>query len=185
MISHLAIKSTKIMITSEYKWSIKVKVITTFAIVVLLGFCIFILHIDDVNPSLSSVMTPSVKSAIISIYILIVFIGYIFSPHKLTIDNEALTCYTRINRVRVPLSEILHVKKLDPDMLRGPMFIRFWGSNGFCGYYGTFRNRRIGQYTIYATEHKNLVMVVTRTKKYIFNLNLEESQLRELFAKGE
>ncbi len=172
------------MITSEYKWSTKVKVITTFTIAVFLGFCIFILCLDANSPS-SNIMPLSIKLAIISIYILLVFIGYIFSPHKLTIDNEALTLYTRINRVKVPLSEILSVKKIDSDMLRGPVFIRFWGSNGCFGYYGACKNRRIGQYTIYATEHKNLVMVVTHTKKYIFNLNLEESQLRELFAKGK
>lgn len=50
---------------------------------------------------------------------------------------------------------------------------------------GRFRNKKLGNYTMYITERKNLILVTTQTKKYVFNLNLSQGEFNELFTKSK
>lgn len=65
--------------------------------------------------------------------------------------------------VVIPLRSIREVRELP----RQVFFTRVGGSGGFLGFYGEFRNRDLGQVTMYATRSSDRVLLATDGRSYV------------------
>ncbi|WP_300681723.1 PH domain-containing protein [uncultured Rikenella sp.] len=93
-------------------------------------------------------------------------------PIRLKADGEKVTVSRLFGALEIPLSEVISVGPISKSDIDGS--IRTFGSGGFFGYLGRFRNKTLGRYTMYATELKHLVLVRTRQKKYLFSCTRPE-----------
>lgn len=83
---------------------------------------------------------------------------WIWSPTSILVDDEFITIHKRIGRKRIPLFEIQSVTAFVPDVERG---FRLCGSGGFAGYYGWYRDSRIGRYFGYYGNRHEYFLVLT------------------------
>jgi hypothetical protein len=69
--------------------------------------------------------------------------------------------------VIIKKSDITSIQSVEGKVIRRSG--RLAGSNGGFGYWGKYRHRSIGSYTLYATNLDKLVLIETDKKKYIIN----------------
>ena len=107
--------------------------------------------------------------------LIVVPLGWIIclTPLSLTIDAQGVVLKRVVGSLKIPASEIVEMRKVSPEEFKGA--IRIAGSGGFCGLIGRFRNSRLGNFTLNITEQRNLIMVRTAKKKYIFNGRLSDN----------
>lgn len=109
----------------------------------------------------------------------ILFGAWLFSPTSYTIDGMHLRINRPVGPVRIHRAEIVDVRPLDADELRG--LIRTFGSGGLFGYYGKFYNGTLGHMTFYATRRDNRILVRTgKGKTYVLTPEDVEGFMRAL-----
>jgi hypothetical protein len=101
------------------------------------------------------------------VVLMIVFLGYAYSPRGYTISGQALVVKRLIGDIRIPLLGVREIRRASKDDFRG--CIRLWGSGGFFGYYGLFRTSKLGKSTWYITNRRNTVVLITETKTALFS----------------
>ncbi len=163
------------MVISKNHWSWEVKIVSTLALVTIIGASLLVIFVDG-GTMITKLILPL-------LFLLVIVFSLYWAPRSLSIDQEKLTCHTLGSRIEIPLSSILFVSQIEPKDIRTSM--RLFGSGGMFGYMGRFRTRKLGNYTMYITERRNLILVTTQTKKYVFNLNLSQEQFNKLFAKSK
>lgn len=163
------------MVISKNHWSWEVKIVSTLALVTIIGAALLVIFVES-GPMIAKLILPLIflSTIVFSLY---------WAPRSLAIDQEKLTCHTFGSRIEIPLSSILFISQIEPKDIRTSM--RLFGSGGMFGYMGRFRNIKLGNYTMYITERKSLILVTTQTKKYVFNLNLSQAEFNELFTKSK
>ncbi len=85
------------------------------------------------------------------------------APTGYTLDDNAVHIERRCGAVTLPLSAIREVRELPPQVT----FMRIGGSGGWYGYYGEFKNRELGQVTMYATRSDGMVLLATDGRNYV------------------
>ena len=88
-------------------------------------------------------------------------------PRYLVIDDKSIVITHPIGQTVILKSDIIEVRAADRFELQGS--IRLFGSGGFFGWFGTFRNSKLGVYRIYCGQLENLYLVKTLTRKYIIS----------------
>ena len=101
---------------------------------------------------------------IISITILVLLS---FMPIRLKANEKEIELCRMLSSLKIPLSEVVEITPITPSYIDGS--IKTFGSDGVFGYIGNFKNKRLGKYTMYVTELKNLVLVRTTDKTYVFS----------------
>lgn len=147
--------------TWKNRWSrdvTVVTVITAISIVVIVPLCLW---------NLSAAIKWIIGALIV---VPLVWIACL-TPLSLTVSDSGVVLKRVVGRLRIPAGEIVEMRRVSPEELKGT--IRVAGSGGFCGSIGRFRNRRLGNFVLNITEQRNLVMVRTAKKKYIFNGRLD------------
>lgn len=139
---------------SHSHWSLEVKIIT-FSVIATFGAIIYFTFEEYIY------------SLIWILLILSAVFAACYTPRYVKIDNEAVTIKKLYGKVLIPLAGITAVESVSSDMIRGS--IRNFGSGGFFGYLGNFRNTHLGTYTIYATDRKQLVLIITEKKKFVIS----------------
>lgn len=87
---------------------------------------------------------------------------YLFRTLKYTITDNQLIIHRPIGMVGIDLADITEVKIIDIGSL--PITVRIFGSGGFFGFYGSFYNSELGNFTMYATKRSNRVLINTRSR---------------------
>ncbi len=136
------------------KETVTVTVITTIAILIIMPLCLW--------------FAPAALKLIIGALI-VVPLAWIacLTPRSLTMTDAGVELRRVVGRLKIPADEIIRMREVSPEEFKGA--IRIAGSGGFCGYIGKFRNKRLGNFTLNITDQRNLIMVETKKKKYIFN----------------
>ena len=88
-------------------------------------------------------------------------------PRYLLLDDKSIVITHPIGQSVILKSDIIEVRAVERSELRGS--IRLFGSGGFFGWFGIFRNSKLGVYRIYCGQLENLYLVKTLTKKYIIS----------------
>ena len=88
-------------------------------------------------------------------------------PIRLKANDEKVTVRRLFGSLEIPLNEVIETRRIFKSDINGS--IRTFGSGGLFGYLGRFKNDRLGNYTMYATELNNLILVRTSNKKYVFS----------------
>ena len=91
--------------------------------------------------------------ALACLSLLVMFLGYAYSPRAYGFDGRAISVKRLAGSVRIPLDEVRAARKATPDDFRG--CIRLWGSGGLFGYYGLFSTSKLGRSTWYVTNRSN------------------------------
>lgn len=91
-----------------------------------------------------------------------------YSPQRLEVSASQITILRRYDSVTIPRSVILSIEPLSSKDMRWTMSMG--GCGGLYGYFGTFSNRRLGGFTMYATAMDNLYLITTADgKKWVIN----------------
>lgn len=86
------------------------------------------------------------SSWILFAILIVLFIStLIFAPISVTVDDNALIVNRCLTGKRIPISEIKSIELCQPTMGA----LRVFGSGGWFGYWGKFRERDLGLYTAY------------------------------------
>ena len=88
-------------------------------------------------------------------------------PRYLIIQNGLLIITHPIGRTVIEKSQVVKIEAIERSDLRGSL--RLFGSDGFFGWFGIFRNSKFGTYRLYCGQLENLYLVKTTTKKYIIS----------------
>lgn len=82
-----------------------------------------------------------------------------YAPQRLEISQEAITVLRRFDSVTIVRSTVLEIVPLGAaDM---SWTLSMGGCGGLFGYFGSFRNRRLGAFAMYATTMDNLFLIRT------------------------
>lgn len=100
-----------------------------------------------------------------SLSLLVIFLGYAYSPRGYRLEGRALLVARLAGTVRIALDGIREVRRATPEDYSGS--IRLWGSGGLFGYYGLFRTAKLGKSTWYMTNRSRGVVVTTAAKTVI------------------
>ncbi len=98
----------------------------------------------------------------VPLLLLVMGLGYGFSPRGYEISSGAVTVRRLLGNVRIPLDGVRAVRRATADDLHGAM--RLMGSGGLFGYYGLFRTSKLGKCTWYVTDRSRMVVLITDAK---------------------
>lgn len=152
------------LLTYNYRWNTEVVIITVVGLSIVFG-CLILLFI---NESVSVYL----KWILGIVIILPILYAATWIPISLSINKEKMVLKQLLGHITIPLDDIVRIQKIDKAVLYKS--IRTFGSGGAFGYLGNFWNKTLGKYTMYITDRKNLLLVKTHHKVYIFNCNKPE-----------
>ena len=102
-----------------------------------------------------------------TLFILLAIWVLLTMPRYLVIDDKSIVITHPIGQTVILKSDIVEVRAVERSELRGSL--RLFGSGGFFGWFGIFRNSKLGVYRIYCGQLENLYLVKTLTRKYIIS----------------
>ncbi len=82
----------------------------------------------------------------------------LYAPLSYEVSHDTLRIRRIAPDVRVPVRDVASVEGPDADLMLGSL--RLFGSGGLYGFFGLFRNKRLGTYHAYATRRDTLVRCV-------------------------
>lgn len=152
-------KNSRISFTCP--WSLGVTVITTIIIIILVASTYFI-WTDDFPSSMLWL-----KYTLIVVFIATIIGGLGYMPIRLIIENDKITLHRLFGAINIPIKDIIEIKAIENS--ETAFSIRIFGSGGLFGYLGKFKNKKLGYYTMYATDINELILIRTDRKTYVFS----------------
>lgn len=131
-------------------WATVVRVVTVVVIALLAGVTVFGLSaLPTSTPRIAAGLLICLPLAILLGTLPFIVRGYVLRRDELLIERLGWANH-------VPLKQVVTVVA-DPDAIRGS--IRLCGSGGLFGFFGWFRNGRLGVYRAYGTDSKRCVVM--------------------------
>lgn len=101
-----------------------------------------------------------IQSSVLLLFVVTILGSYLYAPRYYKVENNALMIARPISYKVIQLNDIADIRGLDgPETAGG---IRTFGVGGLFGYYGKFYAPRIGNFTMYATQRRNHVLIKTK-----------------------
>lgn len=97
----------------------------------------------------------------------VIVVTWLHSPRTLMIDRNTLTIGRKVQPVVISLGDIRRVDRIESKIVRRSM--RTMGNGGMWAYTGSHYHSKIGNYQLFATEMRNLLLVETDKKKYVIS----------------
>lgn len=133
-------------------WDRTVRLVTGVVLAVLVGVGVML------YVTFRSVEASDLGLAALELLLLgILLASYLLAPRGYRIEGGALLIRRPIGPVRIPIGRIRRVEKLPPEAIKGA--VRTFGNGGLFGFYGRFRNKRLGSFRMYVTDRSRLVLV--------------------------
>ncbi len=148
-------------ISVPFHWSGGVWTITIVSLVILAGSGFFITALKWPTAMLW------LKYLLMAVFFITVIVGVGYTPMRLKANDETITVRRLFGSLEIPLNKVTGVSRISKSDIDGS--IRTFGSGGVFGYLGRFQNDRFGNYTMYATDLNNLILIRTDNKKYVFS----------------
>ena len=142
-------------------WSMGVTAITAITIIILVASTYFI-WTDDFPSSMLWL-----KYTLIVVFIATIIGGLGYMPIRLTIGNDKIILHRLFGAINIPIKDIIAIKAIPNS--ETAFSIRIFGSGGLFGYLGKFKNKKLGYYTMYATDINELILIRTARKTYVFS----------------
>ena len=102
-----------------------------------------------------------------TLFILLAIWVLLTMPRHLLIDDKSIVITHPIGQSVILKSDIVEVRAVERSELRGSL--RLFGSGGFFGWFGVFRNSKFGVYRLYCGQLENLYLIKTLTRNYIIS----------------
>ena len=113
------------------------------------------------SAGMTAVIVTYIIYALLAVWVLLTM------PRYLIIQNGLLIITHPIGRTVIEKSQVVKIEAIERSDLRGSL--RLFGSGGFFGWFGIFRNSKFGVYRIYCGQLENLYHIKTLTKSYIIS----------------
>lgn len=113
------------------------------------------------SAGMTAVIVTYIIFGIVAVWVLLTM------PRYLIIQNGLLIITHPIGRTVIEKSQVVKIEAIERSDLRGSL--RLFGSGGFFGWFGIFRNSKFGVYRIYCGQLENLYHIKTLTKSYIIS----------------
>ena len=97
-----------------------------------------------------------------------------YAPQRLEISEECLTILRRRDSITILHSTILEIAPLTKQDMAWT--ITMGGCGGLFGYFGSYKNRKLGSFRMYATSRENLFVIRTADGRQIV-INCAEPEL--------
>ena len=147
-----------------FEWSYDTIVITIITAIIIIGSLLYLYkEFIDTDSRLKKI--GAVAIAIFLTSAEIYFTG--MTPLYVEYNQTEICIKHIIGRDVIPYSEIISIKSIEPQTISNST--RQIASGGAGGYVGLFHNQTLGRYYMYATAQRDLVLIVTQEKKYVFN----------------
>lgn len=131
-------------------WSLAVKIVTVVVLALLLGVSLVGLTAMPANtPAIACVALVVLPLAIVAGTLPFIVRGYVLRDGALLIERLGWCNH-------VPLNTVVSAT-IDSEAIRGS--IRLCGSGGLFGFFGWFRNRKLGLYRAYGTDPARCVVL--------------------------
>lgn len=141
----------------RFHWSLEVILITVVLTILFIGLLIPMLKSDAPSQILKYSLALLLAAPIIS--------GLFIAPLSIRIDHEKIQIRKPLASVEIPIEHVVSIKKVNFNEISDA--IRTFGSGGYFGFVGYFRNKRYGKFLMYSTERKNLILIRTHDKTYV------------------
>lgn len=150
-----------------FHWSVSVIMLTFVTLSIIVGSVVFLIYINK-NSNYNNL----INIMLIVPFVLTIMLGVLFMPYSLNVNEENVKIVKLSGPLRLRMSDIQHVAALTSNDISGA--IRTFGSGGFFGYIGYFKNDKIGNFIMFATEMKNLVIIKTNNKTYVVSCSCRD-----------
>lgn len=151
-------------------WETRVKIITAFVIILLVGVSIAPLLIKTDLPAIATLLSVLVPSGILLISGLFAVRGYSLTDKAVIVHHPLWT--------RSFLLEDLQEAYSDPFAMQGSL--RLFGIGGLFGFIGYFQNRELGRYQAYVTDMQRNVILKFKQGIIVISPHNPGSFLKEL-----
>lgn len=101
------------------------------------------------------------------IFVPLMVVTWLHSPQTLMIDRNTLTIGRRMKPVTISLSDIRRVERVESKVVRRAM--RKMGNGGLWAYTGRYYHSSVGNYQLFATELRDLLLIETDKQKYVIS----------------
>lgn len=101
------------------------------------------------------------------IFVPLMVVTWLQAPQTLMIDRNTLTIGRRVQPVVISLSDIRRVERVESKVVRRSM--RTMGNGGMWAYTGRYYHSSVGNYQLYATELRELLLIETDQRKYVIS----------------
>ena len=159
------------LFSEGYHWGTDVAIISVLIIlfIIILSFCLL--------SKLSGYLW--LRVGVVLLIILPLAYAVILAPIRIGVTENYIYVKKVVGKVSVPVNEIVTIERIDKSLLSGS--IRH-GSGGFFGYFGKYRNSKIGKYNLQIAEMKNLIMLKTKKEVFVFNCKNGEELIRIFYS---
>lgn len=148
---------TKSIITFPCPWSMGVTFLTAITVIILV-ISVYVVWTNELI---------WLKYMLIIICLATIIGVLLLMPVRLTIERNKIALHRFIGSIHIPFEDIIELKAIPNS--ETAYSIRLLGSGGSCGYLGKFRNKKLGYYTMYATNLNELILIRTNRKAYVFS----------------
>ncbi|MDE5969691.1 MAG: PH domain-containing protein [Muribaculaceae bacterium] len=115
-----------------------------------------------------------------AILLILLIFGLLYGPTSISVADKNVTVKTFLKRIKLPISKIESVELFQPTMGA----IRIFGSGGFMGHWGFFKEGDIGQYTAFYGKSSDCFLVKMKNgDKYV--LGCENSSQMVNYIKSQ
>jgi hypothetical protein len=139
----------------DARWEQKLVALTIVISLIMLGAAGLVTWLGLLRGQPMTLRLMLLSSAVIPFVAFV--LGALLSPRGFVIRESDLVIERWAGPISIPLSSIQSVERLPAEKLSGST--RTLGSEGFFGYYGRFRNQKLGSYRMYATRSDGYVLV--------------------------
>ena len=101
------------------------------------------------------------------IFVPLMVVTWLQAPQTLMIDRDTLTIGRRMKPVTISLSDIRRVERVESKVVRRAM--RKMGNGGLWAYTGRYYHSSVGNYQLFATELRDLLLIETTKTKYVIS----------------
>jgi hypothetical protein len=159
------------MNTYKAPWGMLLKVVTIIANIILLGIIAagIIIRMEDYRLLWRLIMIGIPAATLI--------ITMFFMIRKYEIQGNNLLVYRLGWKKTIDLSGLKSVE-IDPEAAKNS--IRLFGNGGLFAFSGIYRNKKLGNYRIFATDFKNSVVLKTEKKTYVVTPDNPEKFAEEI-----
>ena len=96
--------------------------------------------------------------------VFILLFSFLFAPQGFTIEATGITVVRKTSPVFIEIGRIQNVSRIERG--RFMKSTRTFGNGGLFGYYGSFRNKELGSFKMYAT-HRDYGVLIEADKNYV------------------
>jgi hypothetical protein len=105
-----------------------------------------------------------ITSLIVVCNIVVLLFSYLYAPQGFLIDETGITIERKVAPIRIEMNSIQKATRIERD--RFMKSTRTFGNGGLFGYYGSFRNKELGSFKMYAT-HRDYGVLVSADTHYV------------------